>query len=321
MTTRRAATKSSRVKSQVVSPEATFYRYRYLMGAMQQAELTQTVRLLGLASEVDRLDNVVKAWQVASARMTALAKSEPGEPDKMQIASVPAPLGERLREIAEDPLFRATFSALPSTFGVVEIDRLVAPQREVNLDYVDDLQAKLPGKTVADLLDFCIGAQTGPPEWKKLQTAANQIVFTSKSLDLRFLGGFQKPLGVDDIAACHVGGQPVAVVPLVVGYGGAAISVVKVGPRLVLFNGFHRVVAMRTAGVTHIPAVIQEVAQPKIQFPASFLNLSREYLLGEPRPVIVKDFFDDELTIELRLTPRRKMVKVTWSVEETIIPI
>jgi hypothetical protein len=321
MTTRRAAKKPTTANGATVPSEATFYRYRYLMGAMQQAELTQTVRLLCLPSEVNRLSEVVNAWQAASARMTALATSEAGEPDKMDASSVPAKLNGRLREIAENPLFRATFSSLPYTFGVVEIDRLVAPQREVNLDYVKDLRAQVPGNTVAHLLEFCIAAQSIPPEWKKLQTAANQIVFTSKSFDLRFLGGFQKPLGLDDVVACHVGGQPTAVVPLLVGYGGAAVNVVKVGPRFVLFNGFHRVVAMRMAGITHIPAVIQEVAQPKIQFPASFLNLSREYLLGEPRPVIVKDFFDDELIIELRVTPRRKMVKVTWSVEESIIPI
>jgi hypothetical protein len=321
MTTRRAAKQLNTVKGSDALSEPNFYRYRYLMGAMQQAELTQTVRLLCLPSEVVRLSDVVNAWQAASARMTSLAKTEPGEPDKMDFAPVPAALSGRLKGIAEDPLFQATFSALPSTFGVIEIDRLVAPQREVNLDYVDDLRAKMPGTSVADLLDFCIAAQTVPPDWKKLQTAANQIVFTSKSFDLRFLGGFQKPLAADDVAACHVGGQPTAVVPLLVGYGGAAISVIKVGPRAVLFNGFHRVVAMRMAGVTHIPVVIQEVAQPKIQFPQSFLNLSREYLLGESRPVVVKDFFDEDLIIELRVTPRRKMVKVTWSVEESIIPI
>ncbi len=78
---------------------------------------------------------------------------------------------------------------------------------------------------------------------------------------------------------------------------------------------------MRMEGITHIPVVVQEVSNSEIQFPASYLGLSRDYLLGDPRPVLIKDFFDDALTTELRVTPRRKIVKISWGNDESVIPV
>jgi hypothetical protein len=75
------------------------------------------------------------------------------------------------------------------------------------------------------------------------------------------------------------------------------------------------------AGITHIPVVVQDIAKPEIEFPEQFLGLSRNYLLNDSRPVILRDFFDDSLTIQLRMTPRRKTVKISWGVEDSIIPV
>ena len=79
------------------------------------------------------------------------------------------------------------------------------PQREVNLDYVNDLKNRIPGKKVEDLVEFCVGPRTIPPQLSKIQTAPNQMVFSSRSLDLRFLGGFPKPITDHDIAVAHWG--------------------------------------------------------------------------------------------------------------------
>jgi hypothetical protein len=298
-----------------------FYRYRFLLGALQRINLISTVRLWCIPAEVQRLDAITQAWAAASARMTQFAQAEPGEPDAVSIVDPPAELHTRLAEISSDRLFRASFSALPTSFRFVEIDKLVAPQRDVNLDYVEDLRARIPGNTPQQLLEFCVGPRSTPPEWKILQTAQNQLVVTSKSLDLRFLGGYRKELSEQDIAVAHGGGQPVEVISLLIGYGAAPINVFQVGTRLILGNGFHRVVAMRAEGITRIPVVVQHVAQPEIEFPDQYLGLTRAYLVEDPRPVMIKDFFDDALTIELRLAPRRKTLKISWVTEESVIPV
>ncbi|HMJ49703.1 MAG TPA: hypothetical protein VK440_03930, partial [Burkholderiales bacterium] len=136
----------------------------------------------------------------------------------------------------------------------------------------------------------------------------------------RFLGGYPKPITEDDIRVAHMGGQPVEVVALLVGFGAAPINAWMVGRRLVLANGFHRIVALRSEGITRVPIVVRHVGNAEIEFPEQFLGLSRAYLLQQPRPVLVKDFFDTTLTIELKLKPRKKVLKVTWGQEEGVVP-
>ncbi len=298
-----------------------FYRYRFLIGAMQRFQVLHTVRLLAIPDEVARLEEVGDAWDAASERMSQLTQAEQGEPDQVTVANLPAVLNPRLQEISDDRLFKVSFSALPTTFKLVELDRLVAPQRDVNLDYVEEVQRRIPGNTAEALVDFCLAPRGTPPDLKVLQTAQNQVIATSKSLDLRFLGGFRKPLGEDDIAAAHAGGHPVEAIVLLMGYGASPVNVFSVGNRLVLSNGFHRVVAMRTAGITHAPVVVQRVVQPAIEFAEQVLGLPRDYLLEAPRPVLIKDFFDPALTLEVRMIPRRKTLRVSWAGEDSIIPV
>lgn len=296
------------------------YRYRYLMGAMQQYALATTVRMYCIPEDIERLSDITLAWQNASMRMSELTLTEAGLPNRIAIQEAPAAIQASLDEIQKDVLFRASFSAMPTSFKVVEIDKLVAPQREVNLDYVDSILKRIPGKAIEDLVDFCVGPHSEPPELKFLQTASNQIIYSSRSLDLRFLGGSPKPINDDDLTVAYGGGQPVNVATLLVGFGAAPINCFMAANRFVLNNGFHRVVALRMAGITQIPVVVQHVANPAVEFPEQILGLTRDYLLNHPRPVLVKDFFDATLIAELHLKPRRKTVKVTWGVEDGVVP-
>ncbi len=184
--------------------EAISYRYRYLMGAMPQLQLTTTIRVACIPEDASRLPDIVEAWRGASARMLELAAHEAGAADQAVISEPPAGVQTRLGDIGADPLFRSSFSDLPISFKVVELDTIVAPQREVNLDYVDSLRKRIPGKTVAKLVEFCVGPRTEPPDLKVLQTAQNQMTYSSRSLDLRFLGGYPKPIGEDDIRVAHM---------------------------------------------------------------------------------------------------------------------
>lgn len=290
------------------------------MGAMQQYVLASTVRMSCIHEDIERLPEITLAWQEASKRMTSLALTEANLPNRIGIQETPATIQAELNAISEDVLFRASFSATPISFKIVDIDRLVAPQREVNLDYVDTIIKRIPGKAIEDLVDFCVGPHSEPPELQYLQNAPNQITYSSRSLDLRFLGGSPKPINQDDINVAYGGGQPVDVVTLLVGFGAAPINVFMAENRLVLNNGFHRVMALRMAGITHIPVVVQRIANPAVEFPEQIMGLSRAYLLNHPRPVLVKDFFDDTLIVELHLKPRRKTVKVTWGVEDGVVP-
>ena len=84
---------------------------------------------------------------------------------------------------------------------------------------------------------------------------------------LEIPGRLQEATHGGGCCGCPPGGQPVESVALLVGFGTGPINVLQSGKRLVLNNGFHRVVAMRMAGITHIPVVVQHVAKPAIEFP------------------------------------------------------
>jgi hypothetical protein len=305
--------KKSKTKATVpVAPR--FYRYRFLMGAMVQNQLAQVVRTACIEEESLRIPDILTAWRGASSKMAQLAAREAGLAETISVEDIPETMRERARAIADDTLFQASFSDMPTTFAVVDIDQLVAPQREVNLDYVSEMRARIGGKSVEELFEFCVGPRT-PPEIKMLQTAQNQITYTSRSMDLRFLGGYPKPLGNDDLRVAHIGGQPAMVVSLLVGFGASPINAYRVGRRVVLANGFHRIVAMRSAGISKAPIVLRTVTNPDIEFPEPFLELPRNYLLAHPRPVLVKDFFDDDLCVKVRLKLRQRVVKVSWGLD------
>jgi hypothetical protein len=298
---------------------AGHYRYRYLMGAMQQAMMIATVRQACIKEDVHRMPEITTAWRAASMRMVKLAAQEEGIADQVEITDLPEDVQARAVEIGADPLFQASFSSIPFAIKVVEIDKLVAPQREVNLDYAESLHASIPGKEINDILEFCVGPRK-PPELRMLQTAMNQMTFSSRSLDLRFLGGYPKSITKDDISVAHAGGKPAEATVLLVGFGADPINAFHVGSRVVLNNGFHRVFALRSKGIAKIPIVLQEVVNADIEFPDSLIGLSRVYLLQSARPVLIKDFFDHELVTEVRLKPRRKVVKVSWGVEDSVVP-
>jgi len=295
-------------------------RYRYLLGAMQQAEFAMTVRATCIEEDVRRLDELLPLWSRASGRMQELVRTDSDSPNGVTLEDPPAEVEERLHRIGQDPLFRSSFSVVPTRFAVVELDRLVAPQREVNLDYVETLEQQITATGIPDLINICLESRTEPPPIRSLQTAPNQMTFTSPSLDLRFLGGFPKTMTEEDIRVAHFGGQPARVLSLLVGFGAAPINVWTDGRRVVLNNGFHRVVALKKRGVSRIPVVVQQATNPDIEFPGQVLGLSKQYLLNNPRPVLVKDFFDDQLTVELRLKPRMKTLKVAWGEEAGVVP-
>lgn len=66
--------------------------------------------------------------------------------------------------------------------------------------------------------------------------------------------------------------------------------------------------------------VVRHVANPDIEFPEQFLNLPKSYLLQGQRPVLIKDFFDSELTLEILLKPRRRSIQVQWGAIPGIVP-
>lgn len=295
--------------------------YLHLIGAMAQPQVTSVVRGTCISEDVQNLDKILTEWKKATELLRKIESQEQGFADN----NLPEDLAmtPKLKEIESNPLFKNTFSAVPFEFKLVEIDRLVAPQRRVSLDYVDTLLKRLPqNPTMDDLIDFCISPQQSVPIPKNLQVSETAFSFSSPSADFRFLGGFLKDsLKEDDLKHCLSGGLPVGAMILFIGYGAGSINVIHANNRIILNNGFHRVYALRKKGIKKIPAVVQNVGNVALEMPPAILGLSTDYLLKHPRPVLVKDFFEQQLTTILRLKNTIRSVRVQWVFDQSDTPV
>ena len=288
-----------------------YFEQRYLYAFATQGELINHVRTQALTDEFARIEKIQADWQALQPKVQQLIQTESGLADKAVPEDLPNEFDQILQKTREDALFKKTFSALPTKFSLVEIDKLVAAQRTVNLGYVKELKKKYAHrKKLKDLIEICVSPTRDMPPIQHLEVTNNTHVFSSPNLDLRFLGAFLKKLTPDDLEFAAMGGLPAAAVVSFVGYGGAPVNIFHVGGRLIINNGFHRVYALRSNGVTKIPVVLQTVNNWQLEVPPQVGGLPREYLLSHPRPVMMKDFFEKDFCITLKAKDRVKIITI-----------
>jgi len=304
-----------------VSVGTNSFSQLYLFAFATQGELFHHVRMQTLKEEVARYPEILGKWQDLQPAIQALQHTEAHLPDQSLLDPLPSELLPRLEEIAGDPLIEKSFAAIPFSFAAVEIDKLVAPQRSVNLEYATRLKKAFQERlSLVDLVEICLSPRREMPPIQHLEVAGNTHVFSSQNLDVRFLGAFFKTLSSEDLQFADFGGIPAAAIITFVGYGSAPVNVFRVDNRLVLGNGFHRVFALRSLGVTKIPVLVQHVRNWQLEFPPALSGLPREYLLGAPRPVLMKDFFQDGFSIVLRAKQRVKAVMLQQAVNQVDVP-
>lgn len=293
-----------------------FHPFLHLYGAMSQPLIINLVRGQCIPDDVLKLDIILKDWQKTTSKFREIEQKEAGIADNNFPIEIEQ--NNKLNEIMNDPLFKNTFSTSPIKIQMVDVDYLVAPQRSVSMEHVDRLLKIIPDDpTLENLIDICLSPQQVVPSIKTLQQTPNLVSFSSSSNDFRFLGGFVKEnLTKDDMAYCLGGGQPVAAILLFIGYGVGSINILHANNRLILNNGFHRVYALKKKGITRIPAVVQEIGNPELEFPDNILGLNRSYLLSHPRPVLVKDFFEEEMTTIFKLKHVVRTVQMQWGTNQ-----
>jgi len=298
-----------------------FFPQRYLYAFATQAEVLQHIRTQASEAEMERLPEILAGWSELRPRVAQLEERETGLPESATLEPVPQDVQEQIRQIEADPMFLRAFDHLPTSFALVDIDLLIAPQRHVHLDYVDRLTQRVGNSPqMRDLVELCVSTTRPMDPIQHLELAPNAHSFSSPNSDIRFLGAFVKNLGSEDLQYALGGGIPAAAVIAFVGYGSAPINVLKVGSRLILNNGFHRAYALRSLGIRKIPVVVQHVRHVQLECPPAVAGLPREYLLNVPRPVLLKDFFEEGFAITLRVKERIRSVTMMVNVNQHDVP-
>ena len=250
----------------------------------------------------DQMDprRLTEDWRAANDVYYELEKSEAGIADTIDCR----PLNRRLTRLASaleaTNWFRQSFDNLPYSIELVELDKLVVSQIQVERRFAHGIAAKL-GKcpSPAELFRFCLPLERELPPVAIKRLAANRYQFTSPSSDFRE----HNPtlLRAADIAHLDLPGAAVALLGISVGFGSNLMSGIRSGTRVLLQNGYHRAYALRSAGLTHAWCVIETVTRKdELRLTATEGVLSDpEFYFAAKRPPILRDYFNPQIAKEL----------------------
>lgn len=302
------------------------------LGVAGDSRIREEIWLLGQPSLSDYVSHVrkavdggedmataalVDAWRAANDVYAELEESEARIADEVECLELPGTMAPLAADLARTEPFRRAFDKMPTTFGMVELDKIVVSQRRVTRPFVEALRARLdPRPDPAGLFRFCHPAERQDPPVRMRRLGGQRFLFMSDSSDLRFHE--TALLRPEQLSGYERFGPISAVLGLVVGYGSNFLSLVRSDDRLVLHNGYHRAVALRAAGFTHAPCVIQTVTRrDELELTAaSAVAEDAAFYFRAARPPLLKDFFDPRLRTILQTRRAERYVEVSIEVKD-----
>ncbi len=296
------------------------FTQEYLYAFATQGEITNHIRTQALGLDRDRQAEILERWALLQPVVMELATTEAGLAETILIEPVRAELQDSVAAYLADPLYQRQFN-LPYEIATVEADKLIAYQRQINDDHVGRLMERFgTNPTAENVLRICVSPHREMEPVLHLELNPQSHSFSSRNSDVRFLGSFVRPLTDEDIALAEHGGVPTAAIIAFVGYGAPMVNVLAIGQRMILNNGFHRVIALRRLGVERIPVVVQRVTNPQLEVPPALGGLPRDYFVQHTRPPLVKDFFRQGFTVKFRVRERVKLVNLGVQAAEQEVP-
>lgn len=285
-----------------------------LVGVPSLADYLRFVRRNVVGGDKLSRGEIIEEWRTGNDHYAILEEEEAGLADEVEILPLPADMAAAAGKLSEQPVFRSTFDKVQTDFALVELDKIVVTQRHVTLPFIKGHAEKMAHHPQGEeLFNFCQPVERRDPEVTIRQMDSNRFVFMSDSMDLRFHDSIL--LRPEQIIN-HGETSPIsAALALVVGHGSNFFSLVRSDDRVVLHNGYHRATALRMAGYTHAPAIIQTVDR------RDELNIvGNTAVVDDPvfyfrakRPPLLKDFFDPKTSLVKTVRRRRKMIEVSFS--------
>ena len=251
----------------------------------------------------DEVKERLDAWQKAVEARNALPPlGEPEEP----IKALPTDAAAHVSAMSGLPFF----SQLSSQFGgfqfcSVPTDFLVTPLALIDYENIENLRPELQGEDELSIARFAFPQQLAVQLNAAVDLNRHSVSLVSRNKGL-LVGGpqlNQTPSGIE--------------VRFLVTSGAAIIMVSRIGNRLFLRSGIHRAYLLASLGVARIPcALVEEKFLSPIS--SSYPSFSND-VLTHARPPLLKDFFDDSLSLTATLRQTNKIVRVT--AEELVVPV
>jgi len=267
---------------------------------------------------------LMDAWRRANDHLLELAETEAGYADGVEFGEMPAELAPLAAKALADPVMRRDYSLAPVSVEWIELDRLVVHQKHVNLSFAEELLGEIgESPTPARIFEFALpyaerrdppihGGPIGEASWR----------FTSVSNDFRVLSA--ELLEPEQVSGLKPAGVPSVFVALRLGYGSNYLSALSVGNRLVLQNGSHRAYALRAAGQTHVPCLVQHISRHEelraIVGDGHPMMSPSDSILTAKRPPLFKDYFDEQLRMIVNVPSSVRQVQVGFTLNVTDLP-
>ena len=304
--------------------------YLYLIGQPTLKQFIHFVR--DRAVKPEGSGDLTEEWQAANTVVRVLEKDEAGIADNPTIEPI-SPDNELLLEFLKNPLVRNSFNTVPTEVAYVNLNEMVVYQHHIDLTFVRQLENRLkPSMSKEDIFRFCLPNERSlpPAKWSRLHK--DTYVFVSPSNDLRFLG-------VMPLEGKHVQGYPhpgnlVGLVGLAVGFGSNFLNAIyaeglPAGRRWTVRG----LVALATLLV--VLGIFAVFANRQVLNADNWANTSSDMLansairtavtntpnffLKEPRPMMLKDYFNPRLRKILPVHRRTRKVTGKFEIDDGFV--
>jgi hypothetical protein len=260
---------------------------------------------------------IVDEWRAANDYYAELEVREAGFCEQASISKLDPILQPLADRVTADARWQRAFTDLPTTFAMVELDRLIVTQLFVNLNHTAGLTIRLGSSpSPQSLFEFCFPLDRSEAPVRMRRVGSSRFVFWSESSDFRFHEAALLDPG--QIQGYEPFGALGGVIGLMTGYGSNFLSAIKADNRLVLNNGYDRAYALRSLGLTHAPCIVQTVTRgEELGLAGSKIVENPAFYFKSARPPVLKDFFDPKIRKVLQIPKMLRMVEVSFETKET----
>lgn len=236
-----------------------------------------------IVAQTETDDDLRARWQTLAAEVAKLPAVQPD--------ADPQPLsGEAMvvaTEITAGEVFQQLFGAGPHDFRSVRIDGLLTAQTNVDVGFGDELDAQLArAASEAEVLRFCMRAN---PIEAPLVGADGLVTFSSH---------YAQNLSATQMRIEEVSPTEVRIYASIISRPNY-VQVVQFAGRYVLANGYHRAVALKRAGHDRMPCMVRPPVPTLLALQFQPPHFFSDHQMQQPRPPMVVDFLNDELTVPL----------------------
>jgi hypothetical protein len=231
--------------------------------------------------------------------------SEWADAERPEIVEPPAQLADRVRELSRTDAFRSTVEGVPHRVVVISLGQLVAFQFTVDKPYCATFTVPGAG-TLEDVATITL--PTTPPK-VSVNVGRDQsgFVLSAPGPNLR--------VSTMEVQASE-GGPLRMTVDLTL--GSPFVQVAEFGGRMILRNGYHRVVSLLTQGVSHAPVILLQCAD-YAQTGAAGPGFFAPHVVMGPKPPLLKHYLSP-FAIEFNAIDFHKAIRLRPDEFQVAVP-